>query len=436
MLNITENSIKKNVNEKELKAYQEIQGFGATKKFNRIFFVIFALILIVMFLPWTQNVRGMGEVTTFLPSQRPQTLQSPIPGRIQQWFVREGDTVSAGDTIVFISELNNEFFDPEIVMRTKEQLAALEEQIVAYGQKLAAMDDILRAMVQNRDIKLLQTKLRIEADSVEVENNIVRQAQAKLQLDRAKTLLEEGINSQFDFEQRNQAMQEANARYQAAKTRYDNSITDYQAVIADFNEKESKLRSDQFTVQTQRLESQQKAAQLRTRLAGIEVRQGFYFLTAPQRGMITRTYVSGIGENIKEGQALAQLMPLDYQMAAEIYVRPVDLPLIKIGQRAQLEFDGWPAIVFSGWPNTSFGTFPAKVVAVDNVAEGNGYRILVVPYDDEERLWPEQLRFGSGVNGILLLNDVPVWYELWRQINGFPPEYYTGKRGGMDNGKK
>jgi hypothetical protein len=108
-------------------------------------------------------------------------------------------------------------------------------------------------------------------------------------------------------------------------------------------------------------------------------------------------------------------------------VRPVDLPLIHIGNTARLEFDGWPAIVFSGWPNTSFGTFPAEVVAVDNVfsKQGNGYRILLVP-SDKNRNWPAQLRFGSGVRGIMLLNDVPVWYELWRQINGFPPEYYSG----------
>ena len=30
---------------------------------------------------------------------------------------------------------------------------------------------------------------------------------------------------------------------------------------------------------------------------------------------------------------------------------------------------------------------------------------------------------GSGVYGWALLDDVPVWYELWRQINGFPPDY-------------
>jgi hypothetical protein len=35
------------------------------------------------------------------------------------------------------------------------------------------------------------------------------------------------------------------------------------------------------------------------------------------------------------------------------------------------------------------------------------------------------VKIGSGARGVALLNSVPVWYELWRQLNGFPPDYYT-----------
>lgn len=427
MLNISKIPISDRLKPKESEAFAEIQKLRLVRKVNVVLIVLFAIILSALFLPWTQNVRGMGEVTTFLPSQRPQTLQSPIPGRIQQWFVREGDTVAAGDTIVFISELNNEFFDPQVVQRTQEQLEALVQSITAYGGKLDALDDVLRAMVKNRDFKLQQTNQRIAADSMDVLAAELQKNQSFIQFQRAETLFNEGIASRFEYEQRNQGYQEAQARLQTVQARYTNSKTDYFATISDFAEKISKLSSDRFTVVTQVLEAKQKRAQLENRLSNIQVRQGYYYLTAPQRGMITRTYVAGLGENIKEGEALAQLMPLDYQVAAEIFVRPVDLPLIKNGQKVRLEFDGWPAIVFSGWPNTSFGTFAAKVVAVDNVADIRGYRVLVVPDASDGRFWPEQLRFGSGVSGIMLLNDVPVWYELWRQINGFPPEYYTGK---------
>ena len=40
------------------------------------------------------------------------------------------------------------------------------------------------------------------------------------------------------------------------------------------------------------------------------------------------------------------------------------------------------------------------------------------------RKWPKELKIGTGANGIALLKNVPIWYELWRQLNGFPPSLY------------
>jgi hypothetical protein len=139
---------------------------------------------------------------------------------------------------------------------------------------------------------------------------------------------------------------------------------------------------------------------------------------------VVKIVKSGIGETVAAGEAIATLTSLRPNLAVELYVRPVDLPLIRIGTKARIIFDGWPTIVFSGWPGVSIGTFGAKVSAIDSDISANGkYRILVSPDPDEEP-WPEQLRVGAGAQGLSLLNTVPIWYEIWRQINGFPPDYY------------
>jgi hypothetical protein len=118
-------------------------------------------------------------------------------------------------------------------------------------------------------------------------------------------------------------------------------------------------------------------------------------------------------------------MPSDFELAVEIFVKPMDLPLLTLGQEVRFIFDGWPAIVFSGWPDASYGTFSGKIFAIDNEISTNGkYRILIAE-DSETKPWPEALRPGGGAQGIALLNDVPVWYELWRQLNGFPPDLYA-----------
>jgi hypothetical protein len=141
----------------------------------------------------------------------------------------------------------------------------------------------------------------------------------------------------------------------------------------------------------------------------------------------------GLGENIKEGEAIATILPNDAHLAVELFVKPMDFPLIRTGQPVRLQFDGWPALVFSGWPNTSFGTFAGRIAVINNVATNGKYRILVTP-DPQQEPWPEALRIGSGVYGWALLQDVPIWYELWRQLNGFPADY-TGDGGQVADAK-
>ena len=103
----------------------------------------------------------------------------------------------------------------------------------------------------------------------------------------------------------------------------------------------------------------------------------------------------------------------------------MDYPLLDTGRMVLLVFDGWPAFVFSGWPNQSYGTFQGKIIAVDNVANENGlYRVLVSPLKQAPKKWPAELRVGTGASTSMMLNDVPLWYEFWRQLNGFPPDFY------------
>ena len=120
-------------------------------------------------------------------------------------------------------------------------------------------------------------------------------------------------------------------------------------------------------------------------------------------------------------------MPAKYDLGVEMYVKPIDLPLIKKNSHVQLFFDGWPSIIFSGWPGVSHGTFEGKVIAIDQYLSENGaFRIIVAP-KTEHYNWPEALRVGGGSQGFILLNDVSVAYELWRRMNGFPPDYYKTK---------
>ena len=211
-----------------------------------------------------------------------------------------------------------------------------------------------------------------------------------------------------------------------ARNEFLNAQLEVNSIRNDYRDKLSKAESEKFASMSQFYTTEGEVSKMQVDLANYTVRAGNYYVTAPQQGYITRAIVTGLGETVKEGDPLVSVMPARFELAVELYVRPMDMPLINKGQKVRFFFDGWPSIVFSGWPNTSYGTFGGEVVAIDNFISPNGkYRILVGPDKDDEE-WPSALRVGGAAVGFALMSDVPIWYELWRQVNGFPPDLYTG----------
>lgn len=438
MLNISKNAVR-DFDFNQFNSGKRIFDRHYYKTFNKFLIVFFIVLVVVLFLPWTQNVSGRGYVTTLSPDKRPQSIQSQIPGRIEEWFVREGDLVAKGDTIMRISEVKSEYFDTELVQRTVQQLEAKKEALLAYDQKADALRSQITALEQERGLKLNQTRAKVEQALLKAQSDslklIASQANieiARIRMDREKSLFEQGLKSAKDVESRTMNLRSAEAEFVGAQNNFNNANNqvsidrvEIQRIDANYADKIAKTKSDLASARSASFEAAIEVSKLENTLANYSMRRGLQFIVAPQDGFINKAIKGGIGETFKEGEALVSIMPSDYALAVETYVRPIDMPLLHIGEKVRVEFDGWPAIVFSGWPNASLGTYGAKVVAMDRfISENNKYRILLAP-DLEDRPWPEQVRVGSGARTIALLSDVPIWFELWRQLNGFPPNYYA-----------
>ncbi|MCK8480625.1 HlyD family secretion protein [Psychroserpens algicola] len=438
MLNISHNKLNKTVDLSKYKSVQKVFHRRHFKHFNR-FLIAFAItVIIVMFLPWTQNINSRGNVTTLTPDQRPQTIQSPIPGRIEKWYVREGDYVKKGDTILFISEIKNEYFDPNLVNRTGKQIKAKEASATSYGSKVEALNNQIGALVRERKLKLeqaenklLQAKLKVKSDSIDLEAVKINLSIAERQIGAIQKLYDEGLKSLTQLEEKRSKFQETQAKlisqenkYLSAKNEVINARVEINRVQAEYADKISKAQSDKFTAESSQFDAEAQVTKLESDYTSYEMRNDLYYIKAPQNGYINKAIKGGIGETFKEGERLVGIMPADYDLAVEMYVNPIDLPLIHLDEKVRVQFDGWPAIVFSGWPNVSYGTYGAKVVAIENFISDNGkFRVLLAP-DESDHNWPEAIRVGSGAMTIALLEDVPIWFELWRKLNGFPPNYY------------
>lgn len=422
----------------QVQSYDKIYQIHKRSRVKRWFLFIFIAGIITLFLPWTQNIKVKGNVTSLYQSQRPQQLNSPIPGRIIKWNVKNGDYVKKGDTLLQLSEIKDDYLDPLLVQRTQEQVDAKKGVREYYEAKVGTAKNQLEALNASRDLKLNQVKIKIiqlnskligEQAELEAAKNELKLSED--QFARQKKMYDEGLVSLTQFQQRSISYQNSIAK----KTAYENKVAQTQqeilntqieqnSVTQDYNEKLSKIEGERFQSMGQIEGSDGDIAKLQNQVANYKARQGLYFIIASQDGQIVSLNKAGIGEVLKDGENIGTVVPTNVDYAVEIYIKPVDLPLVKEGQRVMSIFDGFPAIVFSGWPDSSYGTFAGKVVAVESNISANGMFKALIIEDEKEKKWPPKIKMGTGVQGIAILNDVPIWYELWRNINGFPPDYY------------
>lgn len=442
MLNISDNKTRL----QSLERYETVKNLNNRSHYkilNKIIIGTSILGIIALFLPWTQNVSGSGSVTTLKPNQRPQSIQSVISGRIEKWYVQEGDFVKKGDTILFISEIKEDYMDPNLVENTKNQVEAKKNSLESYDEKVQTLSTQIQAIESEKRLKLEQAKnkvrqslLKIKSDSIDLVAARTQLRIANTQYNRSVQLNKEGLKPLTDVEEKRLKLQDVDAKiitqenkFLSSKNEYINAKVEVNRISAEYAEKAAKAKSDQFTTLSNKFDTEAQVSKLENQYTNYSLRNGMYYIKAAQDGYINRALQAGLGETVKEGTPIATIMPSHYDIAVETYVNPIDLPLIKKGEKVRVWFDGWPTIVFAGWPDISYGTFGGKVVAIENFISTNGkYRVLIAP-DPEEAHWPKQLSIGSGAQTIALLDTVPIWFEIWRTLNGFPPNYYkTGEK--------
>jgi multidrug resistance efflux pump len=431
---------------KKYSAYSSIYSVDIESRIKNIFWGLFFVLVFILFVPWTQNINTSGIVTTQFQEQRPQQINSIIPGKIIKWWVKEGDFVQKGDTIVELADTKDDYLDPRLIERTNDQLTAKKQKVDFYDNKITNINGQLIAIeagfkLQEAAIKnkIQQLERKILIDSAELSAAKIDLEVGTNQYNRAGKMLNDGIISLVDYERRTQSFNKAKAGFQEKQQKFLNTKQDVLIARIDLNslkqevnDKLFKLKGDIANSNTEKSTVIAEVAKNENELSNYRIRGSQKWLLAPQTGQIIKAKKAGINEIVKEGEMIVEIVPNSFKYAVELFVKPMDLALINKGQDVRLQFDGYPAIVFSGWPNSSYGTFAGKISAIETNRNENGqFRVLIIP-DMTDKNWPSNLKIGTGAQGFALLNDVPIWYELWRQLNGFPPDFYTVEVKGKD----
>lgn len=409
-----------------------LQEWEARKTVHQLVAVLLclggALILGILFTPWQQTVPGFGRVVALAPVERPQTIDAPIEGRIVRWHVMEGTRVKAGDLVCEISDN-----DPRLLERLQlerdavaSRLAAARLRAAEMAARISELEAALRADIDSAEARVRQADDRLRAAEQSVEAARAAQLAAQQNLDRTRLLFPKGLRSKRDLElaeadatrteaevrRAEAALSEARNARLAALAERDRVQRDRAAALKD-------ARAAQAVAAAEVASSTQALTQTEVRLA----RQQTQMVTAPRDGRILRLLAQPGGEILKPGDPVAAFVPDPGRRVAELWIHGNDLPLVSVGRLARLQFEGWPAVQFVGWPSVAVGTFGGRVLLIDATDNGQGnFRLLVEP-DPHDQPWPDErfLRQGVRAKGWIMLNSVPLWFEVWRRLNGFPP---------------
>jgi len=434
---------------------------------RRIARVLFALLLatigLVIFAPWQQSITGSGNVVAYAPGERQQTIEATIKGRIVRWGegIFENALVKKGQMIAEIQDL-----DPSTLERLQDQLTSTREQLEAAHQNVAAnhrnletTHDVVKSVaaqimaytevklqvISSADAFVENAQQKVIAEEQHLIEQLAAFAQVTADYQRQKQLYEEKIASQLKFQEAERKYKEGEAkiakheayvqaakdevtgkqRDRDAKAQKSQADIDYaKALFGKSNGEVAKAEGDVAKAESELNKAENELLEKQMKLS----RQETQVVAAPFDGFIVEITPNQGGQLLKEGDMLCVIVPDTTDRAVRLWVSGNDAPLVKPGKHVRLQFEGWPAVQLAGWPSVAVGMFGGKVISVDSIDNGKGqYRILVQPDDRDPdwpgAVWPEGrfLRQGVQAHGWVLLDRVPLWFEVWRRMNAFPP---------------
>ncbi|MEO0512688.1 MAG: HlyD family efflux transporter periplasmic adaptor subunit [Planctomycetota bacterium] len=390
--------------------------------------VFLAAVLLLALAPWQQTVSGEGSVVAFNPVDREQSVEAPISGRAQVWFVQEGQIVEDGQPLVELADI-----DPDRVRRLDDQLAATRRELNGY-QSAAAQYEFSVAntrLAGVASVAAAESKVAQERDNVRVAAATLNTARAQLVADELQV---NRIRSLFDKSEAvsEREMELANAKYDISKAKVAETESKLAAAQNKVAQAERDLEMKQAEAEAKNNSAQATLDDAHTKVAGSEskvleleskvARQRAQLITAPRAGIIHRVDGGQGGEIVKAGDRLMTIVPTTTDRAVEIMLDGRDQPLLTEGDEVRLQFEGWPAVQFAGQPQLQHGTYAGVVSFVDPTDDGAGSFRTIIQHKPGEVAWPEpdRLRQGVRAKAWVLLDEVPIWFEVWRQINGFP----------------
>ncbi|MCA9581822.1 MAG: HlyD family efflux transporter periplasmic adaptor subunit [Myxococcales bacterium] len=373
-----------------LRLFARVLGLGAV-----------AMVVGLVVTPWQQSVKGTGRVIAYAPLERQQEIEAPIDGRVEHWYVQEGDQVKKGDPIADLTDN-----DPEILNRLRRERDAARSLSDAVSLSISLTESRILSLEAARDSALSNARLRVQmandrrgasVRAVDAAKAALRTAD--LNLERQRNLHEKGLASKRDLELAELAAETTHTEFDRAEATLRAATAEVKALSAEQSQVEASNNASIESTRSSLEKLRGEKAKAEAELAKVEVRlsrQEQMKVFAPRDGTIFRLIANQGTEMVKAGEPLVTLVPEAGLRAVELYVDGNDAPLVEEGRHVRVQFEGWPAVQFVGWPSVAAGTFGGTVSFVDSHDDGQGrFRVVIVP--ERVETWPNAKNHRQGV---------------------------------------
>ncbi|MFM7738448.1 MAG: HlyD family secretion protein, partial [Planctomycetota bacterium] len=395
-----------------------------------LLFLMLLSVASMVFLPWQQTARGSGRVIAYVPQERQQPVIAPIKGVVSMVApdLREGDFVKQGTVILELQPAAANMVE-QMTFQVSDLKAKLESAKIkaeVYQRNIKDFTDARDYAVKAAAEMVEMAQAKLQAKQTLLPGYEAKELQARLNYDRQAALFQGGATAEKEVERLKKDLDVAVSELASTKFEVQSALKEVDAKQHELEQKRSEAQTKIDYAKAMEQDALGLQATVQKEMRDLEIKLSelkLLRIEAPRDGTIYRLPVYERGQTIKEGETLFTIVPSTTERAVELYIKGNDISLIHAGDHVRLQFEGWPAIqFFSGWPNNAVGTFGGQVARVDPTDDGTGkFRIQVIPEKDTE--WPkvQYLRQGVRANGWVMLKTVTLGYEIWRQLNGFPP---------------
>ncbi len=305
------------------------------------------------------------------------------------------------------------------------KLATAKVKGQVYAQNVLDFQAVQEAAVDAADELIAAAEAKWDAERSLLTGYEAKELQAKLNYERQRRLADKGLKPETEIEKLKKDWDVAKSELESLRQKIDAAEGEWEAKKDERIQKEREAKTKVDYARAMQQDALGQGATIQKEIRDVEIKVSELdrmTISAPRDGTIFRMPIFERGQTLKEGDQLFTLVPDTSQRVVELWIAGNDLPLVRRGDHVRLQFEGWPAVQFAGWPSVAVGTFGGEVAAVDPTDDGKGkFRVQVKQAGGEE--WPSErfLRQGVRANGWVMLSQVRLGYEIWRQLNGFPP---------------